>query len=290
MTRSSFKEGLLWVLVGICGTLQLATGLFQDMGAPVLQATIFTLPIVAFAFAHGSVSYGLRDMIIFALICVIVSNVFENVSILTGFPFGHYHYTDMLGPKLFLVPIVIGPAYFGVGYLAWMLARLILGEVSRRRFRHSTFTVPLIASFAMVAWNLSNEPMVATVRQFWIWKEGGSYFGVPIANFLGWLLTAYTFFQLYALYLRHLERCRAAPAQQSRRYWLQAVIIYGGIAGMLVLCALTTTTMEHVRDQAGTLWRIRDIYAVCALVCIFTMGAFTLLGLVRIAELPSARR
>ena len=59
---------------------------------------------------------------------------------------------------------------------------------------------------------------------------------------------------------------------------------------MVALCALTTTTTETVTDQAGTLWRIRDIYAVCALVCTFTMGAFTLLGLVEFAELPSARR
>ena len=289
MTGPSFN-GLLWVLVGICGTIQLATGLFQDMGSPVLQATILTLPAVAFAFAHGSVSYGLRDMIIFALICAGVSNVLENVSILTGFPFGHYYYTDRLGPKLFLVPMVIGPAYFGVGYLAWMLARLIVGDTNPQRPRHATFTVPLTASFAMVAWNLSYEPMAATIRQFWIWKEGGSYFGVPIANFLGWFLTAYIFFQLYALYLHHRESDGAAPAQQSRRYWLQAVIIYGGIAGMIALCALATTTTETVTDQAGTLWRIRDIYAVCALVCTFTMGAFTLLGLVKIAELPSAHR
>ena len=101
-------------------------------------------------------------------------------------------------------------------------------------------------------------------------------------------MTTYLFFQVYALYLRYRENGHAARAQQSRGYWLQVIIIYGGIAGIVVLSALTTTTTESVRDQAGTLWRIRDIYAVCALVCFFTMGAFTLLGLVKIAELPRA--
>ena len=38
------------------------------------------------------------------MIAFTVSNFYENLSLLTGFPFGHYHYTEALGPKLFLVP------------------------------------------------------------------------------------------------------------------------------------------------------------------------------------------
>jgi uncharacterized membrane protein len=288
MTRASLNV-LLWMLVGVSGALQLAIGLFHDMAPPVLQASLSTLLLVAFAFAHGSVVYGLCDMIVFAVICLVVGNAIENVGVLTGVPFGQYHYSDLLGPKLFLVPMLIGPAYFGTGYLAWMLARVMLEDADQPRLRHSIFTVPLIASFAMASCNLSYDPIVATVRQLWIWKEGGSYFGVPLTNFFGWFLTAYMFFQLYALYLRHRENGHAANEQQSRGYWLQAVIVYGSIVGAVILSAATTTTTESVRDQAGALWRIRDIYAGCALVCIFTMGAFTVLGLVKIAELRSAR-
>ena len=51
---------------------------------------------------------------------------------MTGFPFGWYHYSDALGPKLFLVPLLIGPAYFGMGYLSWALARAILGDEDAR--------------------------------------------------------------------------------------------------------------------------------------------------------------
>src|SRR5262245_5726171 len=53
------------------------------------------------------------EFLIFFVITFIVSNFYENLSILTGFPFGHYHYTETLGPKLFLVPLLIAPAYFG---------------------------------------------------------------------------------------------------------------------------------------------------------------------------------
>jgi hypothetical protein len=49
------------------------------------------------------------------------------------------------------------------------------------------------------------------------------------------------------------------------------------------------TSTGTVADEAGVVWRIREIYAVCALVCASTMGAFTLLGLVMILDLPGRR-
>jgi uncharacterized membrane protein len=61
---------------------------------------------------HGLLSYRLRDLLAFAAITLVVSNLFENMSVLTGFPFGRYVYTDTLGPKVFLVPALIGPAYW----------------------------------------------------------------------------------------------------------------------------------------------------------------------------------
>jgi uncharacterized membrane protein len=79
-----------------------------------------------FAAIHGSRQYGWPGILAFASICLVVSNAFENFSILTGFPFGHYHYSDNLGPKLFLVPLLIGLAYLDMGYVSWTVARLIL--------------------------------------------------------------------------------------------------------------------------------------------------------------------
>jgi uncharacterized membrane protein len=140
-----------------------------------------------------------------------------------------------------------------------------------------------------VAWNLSFDPLASTVRQVWIWKEGGSYFGVPASNFLGWYLTGYAFFQLYAFYLRHLGGDRVGHEPQSREFWLQAVVVYGTIAGIVILSAFTVTSTGAIADAAGVVWRIRDVYTACALVGACTMGAFTLLGLVMILDLPDKR-
>jgi putative membrane protein len=277
---------LLWVLTGTSGTINVATGLFHDVGPPAVQAALLTLPLVLFACAHGSIHNRFRDILVFAIICVAVSNAFENASILTGFPFGRYEYTAMLGPKVFQVPILIGPVFFAIGYLSWMLARIILGATNQRQAGHFTLSVPLVASFILVAWNLSFDPLASTVRQTWIWKEGGSYFGVPVTNFFGWYLTGYVFFQLYALYLRHRDD-GVGREPRSRDYWLQAVVLYGTVAAIVILSAFTVTTPASITDQAGVIWRIRDVYAACALVCCLTMGAFTVLGLVKVLELPA---
>src|ERR1700760_3095769 len=118
-----------------------------------LNAPLSALLPMAFAVIHGSRQYGWRGILAFAVICLVVSNAFENVSILTGFPFGHYHYSDNLGPKLFLVPLLIGLAYFGMGYLSWTVALLILDVAPPAADR--IFAVPALASFVMVSWDLT---------------------------------------------------------------------------------------------------------------------------------------
>ena len=280
-------HALLWSLVGMASALYLTTGLFHEIAPPTVHAVLLAAPLVLFAFAHGSAIYGLRHILMFFAICMVVTNVIENCNILTGFPGGFYQYGESLGPKLFFVPLVIGPAYFGVGYLAWVLARLTLRDANQLLPAQSILKIPVFAAFAMVAFNISFEPAASTVHKAWIWRDGGSYFGVPISNFFSWYLTSYVFFQLYALYLHHMVTREVGAKSVSRQYSYQAVVLYGAIAAMAILRGLTTSTTETVADQAGTVWYIQDIFAVCALVCSFTMVPLTLLAWNSVAQVTS---
>jgi len=278
----------LWGLVAVYTGVILLRGLAPNVLPPLLMVGLVTLLPFVFVFVHGSLHYRFRDVLVFAAITLVVSNIFENLSILTGFPFGHYYYTDGLGPKLFLVPILIGPAYLGTGYLAWTLARIALGAADKRLPGRQVWAVPVLASFLMVAWDLSFDPIAATLRQSWIWEQGGSYFGVPLSNFLGWFLTVFVFFQLFALYLRGRSSAPSAAQTLSRGYWLLAVAFYGVIALGTPLNILAQTANATVADPAGVLWRTQDIYTVAGLVWMFTMLPFTLLSLMKLAELPVA--
>jgi len=246
---------------------------------PELSSIALTVLLpFCFALVHGSVAYRFRDMLAFLVICLVVSNAMENSSILTGFPFGHYYYTAALGPKLFFVPQLIGPAYMATGYVSWMLARISLRDAHGRRFGPHEFTVPLLASFIMVSWDLSIDPVASTIGHKWIWVNGGNYFGVPFSNFMGWFLTVYLFFQLFALYLRSRGTERDARPAMPNGYWLQALIVYTITALPPVLNIVTQHSGATIVDPAGGAWRVRDIYVATGLCCIFTMGAFIALA------------
>jgi uncharacterized membrane protein len=279
---------LMWALLTLYTALTLLLRLAPGVVPFLLGAALLTFLPFAFLFVHGSLNYRFRDMLVFAAITLVVSNIFENLSILTGFPFGHYYYTDALGPKLFLVPILIGPAYLGTGYLAWTLARIFLGGAEKRLSGRQVWAVPVLASFLMVAWDLSFDPITSTIEHSWIWQQGGNYFGVPFSNYLGWFLTVFVFYQLFALYLRGQPDASTAARPRSSRYWLLAVLFYGAIALGTPLNILTQTANATVADAAGLLWRTRDIYVVCGLVCLFTMFPFTIQGLMRLAGWPAA--
>jgi uncharacterized membrane protein len=276
---------LAWILVVVFAILTLIRAFLPNILPAALMSLLVMVVQLGFFFVHGSLSYRFRDLLVFAAITLLVSNIFENVSVLTGFPFGNYVYTDILGPKLFLVPLLIGPAYLGTAYLAWTISCLILGATNPRLLGHFTFTVPLLASFMMVSWDLAFDPLFSTIYKSWIWLDGGSYFGVPVSNFMGWLLTTFVFLQLFALYLKGQQSVSFINEQPSRMQNLQAILFYGLIATGFLLNSLTRDMNGSITDPAGVLWRVQDIYAVTGLVAIFTMGTFTILGLVKLMEL-----
>jgi putative membrane protein len=201
----------------------------------------------------------------------------ENLSILTGFPFGHYYYTDALGPKVTLVPILIFPSYIAFGYLAWVLSILIVGGVRRGSTIFTTVAVPLVASFMMVAWDLSLDPIASTINQTWIWTQGGGYFGVPISNFLGWSLTVYIFFQLFALYLR--KRGPTNPPAIPITHYLQIILVYMWTGVGFVLNYPFRPANTQITDAVGHIWQTSDIYETTAISAIYTMIFISTLAL-----------
>jgi uncharacterized membrane protein len=144
----------------------------------------------------------------FVTIILVVSNACENVGVRTSLPFGRYYFTDVMGPKILAVPILLGVAYIGMAYLSWTLAMIILGDRQKPLLGRHVVTLPIIAAFMMVSWDLSMDPVWATILRAWVWPQGGAYFGVPASNFVGWYLTVYLIFQSFAIYLHRWSGAR----------------------------------------------------------------------------------
>jgi uncharacterized membrane protein len=52
-----------------------------------------------FAIFHGLKVYRVTGILSFIGITLLVAYFSENLSIRTGFPFGHYYFTDVMGPS-----------------------------------------------------------------------------------------------------------------------------------------------------------------------------------------------
>lgn len=244
--------------------------------APGLMAVIPAISIIVptvFAFMHGSRRLGWPTMLTFFAIAFVVSWCMESLSIATGFPFGHYHYTERLGPKLGTVPLLIMPAYFAMCYVSWNLAHIVLNKFDHSADALQRFAVPVIAAFIMVMWDLSMDPSRATVSQAWIWRDGGSYFGVPFVNFMGWFLTVYLIFQILALVLQKQQSRRdpTTNGDDRRENWHLNTAFY--FATFVEFPAMAWLAKDQaLTDAAKVVWSSRAMFESLGLVAIFTMG------------------
>ena len=268
---------ILWAFVVILVVARLSNTLFS-VGSVIL----LTLLGAVFALIHGALRYRWSGVLIFLAVCLVVSNAMENTSILTGFPFGHYHYTG--GGKLFLVPLFIGPSYFATGYLAWTLAIVVVGDVRRHGSWFTTIAVPLVGAAFMVMWDLTFDPTASTIQHLWIWEQGGGYFGVPLTNYLGWFFTVYLVFQLFALFLRFRKTGDEPARPFPRSYFAQAIVLYAEIGLTPVLAYLVTNGGRLVTDAAGVVWQTRSIAEAEATVGIFTMIFVAALSAVKLIQ------
>jgi uncharacterized membrane protein len=231
--QARVSNGLLWVFIALY-VLMSAARLLHNPDLQRLTPFISVAILMGFAIVHGIRRYGWKHFVVFFIVAFVISWSYETLSILTGFPFGHYVYTDNLGPKLWLVPLLIMPAYFSMGYIAWTLAHVLLDRYDDRLAGADVVLVPALASFVMVMWDLCIDPASSTISGAWIWRDGGGYFGVPLLNFLGWYLCVFTIYLMFALYLQRSAEWTRATNLGDRSTWTLPALSVAGFPAPVV--------------------------------------------------------
>nr|WP_227717264.1 carotenoid biosynthesis protein [Methanobacterium lacus] len=218
-------------------------------------------------FLYAVERYGKRNALIFFIVTSVVSLFFENLSVLTGFPFGFYHYSPSLG--VLPVPLIIIFEYFAMGYLSWILSHILTGQYSKRLEGKQIFIVPIVATFIMVMWDLTVDPISATLQGLWVWTYPGPFFRIPISNYFGWFLVVYTFLQILALYLSKYDTIKPEKIEaiSNKPFWSEAPVIYGTMAMGTIF---------------SVFYVLNDITIDMALITFFTMVFVPLLALINI--------
>ncbi len=151
---------------------------------------------------HASSRIGWRTAAGIFVVGFGISLTAELAGTATGYPFGPYSYTTQLGYLIGgRVPFNIPTSWFYMLYASLAICGRVLrtADDSATRWRWAA-----VAALVLTAWDVSMDPaMVATTH--WLWHlaplEGASavrqvllngfWYGMPITNWLGWLLTGF---------------------------------------------------------------------------------------------------
>lgn len=124
-----------------------------------------------------------------------VALVAELASTRVGIPFGHYHYTGATqGAELFIsnVPFFSPLSFPFLAYASFCLARRALGP-GWAATRAGRVRAVVLAGVLMTLLDVVIDPLAVRGARWFLghifyYSDGGLYFGVPLSNFVGWLV------------------------------------------------------------------------------------------------------
>jgi len=167
----------------------------------------------------------------------------EALGVATGFPYGPFYYGDALGPRLagivpYLLPLSYAPLVVGAVAAAWG---------TRLRLLHVLYAALLLVWIDAVI-----DPGAASL-EFWTWPESGAYYGIPLTNYAGWLLSGTLSTALLLATGQWSETPRPAlldSATIATSFWTGVAVLSGALAPTLLgalLCAYLLGRRSYLR-------------------------------------------
>ncbi len=179
---------------------------------------------------------GIRSTSIFVVAALVIGWFTEFTGEKYGWFFGHYVYTDVLGWKVFGVPLVIPIMWFNLCYISLITSFLIL---ERQPFKQSR-SVPELAAVALLgavlvtAYDLAADPYMVYVVKAWIMEEkNGAWFGVTLQSFTGWLVVSFSILAVFLLATK--SRNWSLPGDFRVSHALIPVAMYSSWVGFWVM-------------------------------------------------------
>ena len=197
---------LAYVLLGLELNFHISADIFFDL----------SFALLFFALAQAIYELGAKRAGVFFAITVLLGYGAEVLGTNTGFPFGRYIYSDVLGPKAFGVPLMVPVVWFVIAYIAMSM---VVG-----RGRKQLGVVVALTAFGVVSWDLLIDPMFSSPTYgYWTWLDSQSVAtlaGVPLTNFLGWFLLGLV---MITLFLYTMPKDRPILRRKNR---MDSMIIY----------------------------------------------------------------
>jgi len=137
---------------------------------------------------HAWLSRGVRTAVGLLVLVAVAAIAFESVGLATGFPYGSYEYSDVLGPTLLGVPFLVPLAWLMMAWPSWVLADRLAAPL--RPSRRAVLRVGAAAA-VFAAWDVVLDPQMVQAG-YWTWRDPRPGLPgidtVPLTNLAGWLL------------------------------------------------------------------------------------------------------
>ena len=262
-----------WLLLAVWGCATVVAASYPAGTAPKAIGAVAGPALILFVSFHAVRAFGWRGAGLFALLAFLIALALENLSIATGIPFGYFTHTNVFGAKIGAVPFAVALGYFLFGYPAWMLAQLVIGK------RGASWAVPLVAAFVVTQFDLTHDAVGASVLGQWHYRNPSGLNGVPLSNFIGWLVTAGAIFLAWKPLAARFDR---APGFDRREFWALPIAFWALTALQYPLffgsAPATSVTVGAARLP------VANIYESSTILALLAMGFVVLLATVRLFE------
>ncbi|MES2315902.1 MAG: carotenoid biosynthesis protein [Pseudomonadota bacterium] len=172
---------------------------------------------------------GARPALHFVLIALPLGWFAEQIGASYGWFFGSYTYTEVLGPTLGDVPVIIPLMWFALTYVAYVLANLIVWQtpVDGVAPLGQSLVMSLLAALIVTAYDLGADPyMVFTLKAWIMTMKDGWWFGETLQGFFGWAFVSFVIIFAFRMTLK--RRAPQPPLQVAKWHAVVPMLIYGG--------------------------------------------------------------
>jgi len=220
--------------------------LTQLLNTIILRPYVFIFLIV---YMLGcSLHLGVKRALLFTISGYLITWLSEYSSIHIGLPYGTYYYIELTRDRelwVFGVPFMDSLSYVFLAYSSYSMALLTVSPLRRSRgviylletraIRNSLL-VGALGTIFLVYLDIIIDPLALKgsrwfLGQIYGYPEEGAYFGVPISNFIGWLIVGFILiFILQRIdYYLDLKRIRDYAGYNYRWRFLVGPALYLGI-------------------------------------------------------------
>lgn len=132
----------------------------------------------------------------FILISIIVAFIIEYLGLKYHLVFGGEYIYNLPGPQIFNVPVFVLMYWFVSVYMSYAISNsfiywLKIEKPTIQNHKTKTLLALIILDIIIVLFiDLFMDPLRVLLGD-WVWVSGGSYFNVPLGNFLGWIIVVF---------------------------------------------------------------------------------------------------